>query len=613
MKTQRTTVRPLLITFSLALLGIVAALLLLRDQDVQPQQTEPSATAAVADESGRSALRYRFSWQQQQQLKLGEVATSAHIDLAGEALIELDLTSTPRQLRIAITSLQRDGYRVDDTALSTRGLVDQVQVFELDAQGSLVALPEAAATATAEQRMAHSLLSSGLVEALMTGPGEAAGEQRPSPLGQLHEHCRRDAAELHCQAERLGDTRGLAGTDPAQVTFAGQRVSSMDKSGAVSRFQSEFTANTHADAPVSLQWRDQQQWQLLELADAEELARLGKPLPPGPANPLAAKAELDRKLDLGQADGLSGARVLSGLQLYAADEKARPERRWIWQSAAVLRLEPDLADSLGTLASRPTTQPKARALVIDLLSQVGHPQAQQALVAALTSPAVRQDPAHALLLQRLGFVANPQPTTVALARSLRSDKNAAVRDGATRALGALAGHLGQQASPDEVARGQQIVDELQAELEQNPDADQRAHLIAALGNAGALASLPLLLRHSHDDDAQVRGAAATSLRDRLDQRSRGRLLQLVADPKIMVQRAALRALERHNLDQDEQLGLAALVRNQRVDPVNYAMLVSTVGRVTTGPARREVLQTLLRVANDDPRLRGRIRAMLRAE
>lgn len=609
MRTQHPTTRIVLVSSAAALVVLAAGLFMLRQHGPLPDALERSAAVQQATQPA-PALRFSFHWQQEQQLHSSLLDSQATVDLEGEAQLELDTSASPAQLRIAITHLDRNLYKIDDTQLELRDLLQHTQVFALDAAGGLESLPVSATTASVERRVIHNLLSGGLVEALTVAAGTRGEVRRLSSLGEVLETCQHDGAQRRCQAQRLTSTRGLADTTAEQIALVGDRRSETNALGLLERFRSDYSARTQADAPLTMHWHDSQDWQLLETGATTPLALASPGAQQGDST--QARSDLDHKLDLGQANGLTAARVLSGLQVFAADDQARPEGRWIWQSAAVLRLQPELAGSLGELAARSDTQPKARALIVDLLSQVGHEQAQQALRGALDSEAVQRDPDVALLVQRLAFVPEPDAATVAYAQSLRSRDDGDRRNGATRALGAMAGHLGSQTDPAQVARGQHIVDDLQGELGQTADSAQRAQLIAALGNAGALASLPTLLAHSHDDDAQVRRAAASALRGHLETSSRQRLLQLIADPAIMVQRAALRALQHHSLDDGEQRSVATMVRERRVDPVNYPMLVNTAERVTSGEARRDLLQTVLRAANDDPKLRGRIRGMLRA-
>jgi hypothetical protein len=85
----------------------------------------------------------------------------------------------------------------------------------------------------------------------------------------------------------------------------------------------------------------------------------------------------------------------------------------------------------------------------------------------------------------------------------------------------------------------------------------------------------------------------------------------IADVNVAVQRAAARSLMEQPLASEEQQRVSQLVSEGRTLRANDPLIVTLLQRRVEGVPQRAALEFVLARADDDPRLRGRIRNILR--
>lgn len=90
----------------------------------------------------------------------------------------------------------------------------------------------------------------------------------------------------------------------------------------------------------------------------------------------------------------------------------RADPAWVAKAAALATADARAAARLGRDAEATNLPPGARDRALAALAQAGTPEAQQALRAALASPAVARDAAYPLLVARLADVRAPTVETV---------------------------------------------------------------------------------------------------------------------------------------------------------------------------------------------------------
>ncbi len=119
-----------------------------------------------------------------------------------------------------------------------------------------------------------------------------------------------------------------------------------------------------------------------------------------------SRAEAVRRMLENRASNLTPESFAEHLDLYGDGGRMPQPQRFFWQATALLRLHPELLEDLEARIVAGDATPARRALLLDLLTHCGTPEAQQSLMAALDHPRLN-DGGHVLLLQRAGLVSEP--------------------------------------------------------------------------------------------------------------------------------------------------------------------------------------------------------------
>lgn len=314
-------------------------------------------------------------------------------------------------------------------------------------------------------------------------------------------------------------------------------------------------------------------------------SRLAVTLPPV-STTAAAPAPLETR-----AAPLSSVSLAQAVATYAGG--GGPETaELMWRGTARLALDPALAPQLGRVATAADSPLPRRELALDLLAHTPADHAQAALREAL--PALRDDPGYPMFLSRLAFVAAPDAATAEVALADLADPGP-TGDAAAHVVGSLVAHADEAG---DTALGDTLLVALRAEIPRRPDA-----ALAGLGNAGRLSELPTVLAASSGPN---RRAAALALRAWHGASVRDALVRLAADDDAAVQRAALTALEGRDLTAD----LPALAEVPLAS-ANLQLVATLVAPHADDAHAREILTGLLVHDGSDPRLRARVRAILR--
>ena len=353
----------------------------------------------------------------------------------------------------------------------------------------------------------------------------------------------------------------------------------------------------------------------LELARVERFDVAGTALPradvlmrPGELKP---GPDAERQALAQRVDGLTAEELLQTLRTSGNTGRVPDHNRWLWRATGLLKQQPELAKELATLFAAPETTGRGRALVMDLLAAAGTPQAQAVMREALDSRVARKDGQFPLLMQRLSLVETPEPES---ATWLAREREAATRRGedhvrraSAMSLGAAAGGLWRTGHEREA---REHADALRRTLESARDAEERAVLVRALGNAALPEQAPLLRELSRDAQAPVREAVATALRRQEGPEATAVLLGLVQDPVVEVQRGALAALVDRPLTPDELGALLQSMLEDRTARGSDGLLVSALTpRLEESPRVAQALRHLL-ARSDDGELQARIRSLL---
>ena len=315
--------------------------------------------------------------------------------------------------------------------------------------------------------------------------------------------------------------------------------------------------------------------------------------------------DAERRLLADRAAGLDAAAAVAMVSGFdGSDDETGP---FLWRATGLVRLDPTAADALGAAAVAEDTPPAGRELALDVLAHAGTPPAQRALTRALSSPTLAADPPHRrLLLQRLSFVDRPDDETVAWAESLWDDAEGPERRAAASILGAVAGH---RAAAGDAATADRLAARLRDALA-TADDDDRPALLQGLGNAARPADQSLLVTASAAAAVRDRAAAASALRHYETAAAQDAMVALVSDRSASVQRRALSALDGRTLTPAQLDALTEAVRADAVSRVSDAALVNVVARQSRDPQCQALLRAVLSRADDDPRMRARVRSLL---
>jgi hypothetical protein len=96
-----------------------------------------------------------------------------------------------------------------------------------------------------------------------------------------------------------------------------------------------------------------------------------------------------------------------------------PDGKWTSQAARLAAADDAVAVELGRIAQSTSVDDARRGMALDALAQAGSDAAQSSLRDALSSPALRNDPAYPLFVVRLGQVRSPSAATVEFVSTLR--------------------------------------------------------------------------------------------------------------------------------------------------------------------------------------------------
>ncbi|MCA9611865.1 MAG: HEAT repeat domain-containing protein [Sandaracinus sp.] len=259
--------------------------------------------------------------------------------------------------------------------------------------------------------------------------------------------------------------------------------------------------------------------------------------------------------------------------------------RFLWRATGLLRLHPELAFELEPLFLGADASSSRRGLVLDLLVHARTAEGQQALRRLLDSEVARQDPRHALHLQRLALVENPDGETVAYAT-----RRFEVAEGVIDRFAAAYTYAGVARESHDPAVAAAAARALTTELEHAPDADSRTHWMRALGATGAPEARAAIVDHLDDSATSVRVAAVGALARQPGDGSE--LRRALADTHEAVQREALRHVElgASDLAQLERLASQGAWSGRNVEPLVRRLAAA---RQTHPESVRAVAQALI--------------------
>jgi len=302
--------------------------------------------------------------------------------------------------------------------------------------------------------------------------------------------------------------------------------------------------------------------------------------------------EVERKELRERAEGLTREQMKADLERFGFGAQMPDHNKWLWRSAALIRLEPELVDDLVEFFQSKKIRHEGRALALDLLVGAQTYRAQQGILTALHTPAALQDDRYPLLFQRINLLTHPSPETIAFLEQTQVRGKGMQPALATNALGSAAGHL---VRAGELERGQAIGNRLLAQLREQRSPEDQALYLTALGNAALPNHAEVLRGYASVPSSKVRWQTAASLRKFKDDASRATLLELVADPVERVQIRALESLHaRKDLSAKDRRQISELVSARRLAEIAYNPMITVLApHLASDPTVRSTFDTVL--------------------
>lgn len=199
---------------------------------------------------------------------------------------------------------------------------------------------------------------------------------------------------------------------------------------------------------------------------------------------------------------------------------------------ALIYLQPNTSEIFGERLSVAKPDSLSFQLITGALGAAGHPPAQAALSKVILERVA--DPKVALMLiPNLSAVENPTAETVTALDRLASTPDPDVSTTAQLALGSVAAKLNPtQAKP--------IIDLFVKALQTTKQPEEQRHLLLVLGNVGTSELLSVVEPFTQNQDAALRSAAVTALRNIPDVRVTSILMQILekdADENVRLEAA----------------------------------------------------------------------------
>ncbi|MCX6106698.1 MAG: HEAT repeat domain-containing protein [Proteobacteria bacterium] len=187
---------------------------------------------------------------------------------------------------------------------------------------------------------------------------------------------------------------------------------------------------------------------------------------------------------------------LADLNRLGRDAPSIKKRDAVLKLYAYISLYPERSSTLGETLQSVDADSAEFSYIAGALSQVGHDQAQAALVEAITG-CNANDRKQASLIQLLAMVPHPNQASQTKLESMRS------RDDVLIALGTLASRI----SASEPSRAKQVLEMLATELRTAKSSQRQTAALAGLGNSGSDEALSASETWFSNSEPSVRSAA----------------------------------------------------------------------------------------------------------
>lgn len=562
---------------------------------VTPEVSRLTSSSTSTSNRGSYQLRYRA--EQTLHLPADQGGTlAALLELRGRLVLDASAAECAMELsEVTVVDARLNGQRLVGTEAVAEAAVGQPVRARFDAAGAFSGLEVPAEVREAMQGVFQHL------GATLQRAATEGDRQEATPIGTVTaRYVRSEIGLLRHRGAYVQVRPTLSGLQ-AQATASGQTRFGTDGQGALLTVaHDEATRATADDGTVVM--TDRLTLSLTREGDAAPVAG-GAPGRAVAVGEVAPDADGERSLLVSAAGGMDAAELAQLLMAHGGAATLPDHATFLYRAAALLALDPEAARRLGPVYATLPAASGGRAVVLDLLAQVGTPAAQQTLVGILASEEARADPVYVLHVQRVAFVAEPGAEVVAFVEAFAATAPPALQAAASHALGAVAGHRARSGdAAAAVAMTQPLVDQL-------ADPATRETALRGLGNAGLAAHANAIAALRADPEPRVRRAVASALRTHDTEATLALLLGLARDPDASVAAEAVRTLGDLTLDAAAFARLGTLASTVH-EPLVLEDLVNVLATRADLAEARAVLAHLA-VRTDLPsRLAARLRGLL---
>ena len=305
--------------------------------------------------------------------------------------------------------------------------------------------------------------------------------------------------------------------------------------------------------------------------------------------------------------------VKKGLKQIGDSNWIEERSTWMWRTIGLLKFKPELCYELVDILKDSEGTFSGRAMTLDILASTGHKVAQNVMIEGLNSDSLKENNnEYSLLFQRMTFVKNPEPETLAFINETynsNKDINKTIYYASANSLGSAAGNMFNQGNKDEAIK---YLNNIVENVNESDNEEEIEHLLDALGNAGVEPVFETVASYKNSESSNIRSAVASALRDFETNESEEILFELLADNDANVQHSALRSFSGYRTEPEHLEKIGSLVKNDFIKRDNYSRVVAILSRNMENhyDIAIESLNHILSDNKVDSRLKTRIKKII---
>jgi len=305
------------------------------------------------------------------------------------------------------------------------------------------------------------------------------------------------------------------------------------------------------------------------LSDAEKTRKLPKMKD--------IKAVAEKRALQARSGSMTPEKFISNMVKFGGGGMMPNHKRWLWETIALLKLHPELCLALPGLLDTQSFSNDGQVLLVNLMTLVGHDEAQTAMRQMLSHSTFTESPSFARFVEETTMFEKPNDKTIEFLQDLQvTGDSASIQAAASNGLGKAARVLSANGRhADAVELGQEIMTRVQ----NANDANERRDYLVAMANARLDEFVPDLIEEASHKDGAVRGAAIDALGYSKKPEVRAKLWDYAEDGDSWIRKRSLAALKRQEFQSSEVDKLSELTRSGNYADVELIRLLRVAERL----------------------------------